>query len=101
MRAWADEMIFARPQWLCYGPVLIVCQLEQVMFWAAVVSIERTPTTAEGAKLVVLVTIVVGSVIGCDKDQRDVLPLRSTSQPFHFAAAGVPSVKSIVRVPAL
>jgi hypothetical protein len=54
-----------------YGaPVSIWTQLEQVIPFAGVVSVESTPTAPSGDSAVVLVMDVGESVIGCDAEYR-------------------------------
>ena len=77
----------ARPTESHYGvPVLIRLQLEHAIPRVGVVSVERTPTVPDAATAWVLVTVAVGSVIGCDTDQSNVGVFSDTSQPFHVAA---------------
>jgi len=78
---------------------LIIAQLEHVIPFVGVVKVDRTPTFPDLDKVCVIVTVVGGSVIGCDTDQRDCIEFSDVTQAFQVTAYGVPNVKSIVRVP--
>jgi hypothetical protein len=63
-----------------------------------VVSVERTPTVPSGDRLVVLVTVTGGFVIGCVTENKFAMLFRSVSQAFQVVADVFPTVKFMVRV---
>ena len=80
-------------------PVLTNAKLEQVIPCFVVVSVESTPTFPALPTVAGVVTVIAGSVIGCDTENNGVTVFWEDSHAFQVAATGVARVKFIVSVP--